>query len=260
MQTRKAVFLDIDGTLIIHGKGPFKKDLDQIEAAVKQGHLVFLNTGRALANIHSFFLEYPYFRGICAGTGTHVLLAEPRYKTIYHNWVKDDLLACICSWYLKNSRCCILEGESNCYTINKPSKSYTVNPPISITGKDDFRIKYPDELITKLTLDGAAPDDEKELLSACFQIHPFPDYSEAILKGESKSKAMEIIISKLGIKQEDTIAIGDSVNDLDMILYAGLGIAMGNACDELKHAAGAVTKNCGSGGVGEAIKRFALKN
>jgi Cof subfamily protein (haloacid dehalogenase superfamily) len=256
MQKRKALFLDIDGTLITHGKGPFREDLDQIEEAVKQGHFVFLNTGRALANIPHFFLEYPHFEGICAGTGTHVLLEG---KTIYHNWVKGDLLTEICSWYLKSSRCCILEGENNCYTINRPSRSFTVNPPIPITGKDDFSVRYPDELITKLTLDGTTSEDEKKLLGAYFQVHAFSDYSEAILKGENKAKGMEIIINKLGIKQEDTIAVGDSVNDLDMIRYAGLGIAMGNACDELKQAAGAVTKNCGSGGVGEAIKRFALK-
>jgi Cof subfamily protein (haloacid dehalogenase superfamily) len=259
IQTPKALFLDIDGTLITHNRGPFKEDLDQIEEAVRQGHFVFLNTGRAFANIPQFFLDYPYFKGICAGTGTHVLLAEPQYKTIYHNWVKDEFLTEICSWYLKNRHCCVFEGEGNCYIINKPSRIYTVNPPIVITGKDDFRLKYPDEIITKLTIEGHATQDEKELLSGYFQVHAFSDYSEAIIKGENKAKAMEIVINRLGIKREDTIAIGDSVNDLDMIRYAGLGIAMGNACDELKQAAGAVTKDCGSGGVGEAIKKFIPK-
>ncbi|AEF82825.1 YkrA [Leadbettera azotonutricia ZAS-9] len=255
MNTRKAVFLDIDGTLITHGKGPFREDLDQIEEAARQGHLFFLNTGRALSNIPRFFLDYPCLSGICAGTGTHVLLEG---RTIYHNWVKEEILADICSWYFNSSRCCILEGENNCYAINKASRSYTVNPPIPISGIDDIRRICPNELITKLTLDGAVSEDEKKLLGDYFQVHAFSDYSEAILKGENKAKAMEAVIGRLGIRQEDTIAVGDSVNDLDMIRYAGLGIAMGNACDELKQAADAVTKDCGSGGAGEAIKRFAL--
>jgi hydroxymethylpyrimidine pyrophosphatase-like HAD family hydrolase len=256
VKTRKAVFLDVDGTLITHGGGPFREDLDQIEEAVKQGHYVFLNTGRALSNIPHFFRAYPYLSGICAGTGTHILLAG---KTIYHNWIKDDLLAEICSWYFNSSRCCIFEGENNCYSINKVSRSRTADPPIPITGTHDILSLCPGELITKLTIDGLATEDEKKLLGGSFQVTDFSDYSEAIIKGENKAKAMEVIINKLGIKREDTIAVGDSDNDMDMIRYAGLGVAMGNACDKLKHAAGTVTGNCGSGGVGEAIKRFALK-
>ncbi|MDR2617576.1 MAG: HAD-IIB family hydrolase [Treponema sp.] len=270
MRQRKAVFLDIDGTLLLNGQGPFKDDLDQIEKTSAQGHRVFLSTGRALANIPARLLECPFFSGISAGTGTHVLLSdsthaghagtEPetipnRYKTIYHKWVPGDLVAAIISWYAASRRCCILEGESRCFAVNSPSRSYTVDEPLRITSEGEFIRNYPDEIITKLTIDGSITEEEIDLLEQYFQINTFPDYSEAIIKGESKAKSMDLILTALGIRREDSIAIGDSVNDLDMIRHAGLGIAMGNACTELKAAAGAVTGNCGSGGVAEALKR-----
>jgi hydroxymethylpyrimidine pyrophosphatase-like HAD family hydrolase len=69
---------------------------------------------------------------------------------------------------------------------------------------------------------------------------------------------MELILNESGIKREDSIAIGDSANDLDMIRFAGLGIAMGNACAELKAEAAAVTGDCGKGGVAEALRKFLL--
>jgi hydroxymethylpyrimidine pyrophosphatase-like HAD family hydrolase len=264
---RKAVFLDIDGTLLLKGEGPFKDDLDGIERAAKQGHALFLSTGRALSNIPGKLLEYPFFSGISAGTGTHVLLPDPawaarepgtaakRYKTIYRKWAPRNLVAAVISWYAASRRCCILEGESHCFAVNSPSRPYTVNEPLRVRSGGELFRNYPEEIITKLTLDGSITGEERALLETYFQINVFPDYAEAIIKGESKAKSMNLILKTLGIGREDSIAIGDSINDLDMIRSAGLGVAMGNACAELKAAAGAVTGNCGEGGVAKALER-----
>ena len=65
-------------------------------------------------------------------------------------------------------------------------------------------------------------------------------------------------LEALGIPRENSIAIGDSRNDIDIIAAAGLGIAMGNACEELKALAGAITGDCGKGGVGQALRMFVL--
>ena len=259
---KKAVFLDIDGTLILRGGGPFKEDKEAMEEAAAKGHLLFLNTGRSFANIPQILLEFSFLKGIAAGGGTHVLLSSPnavlRHETIYHKWVTDDMLAKIVAWFTKQSRYCVLEGERDCYIINHSSRIRTAKAPISVSSPDDFKIKSSGDLVTKLTLDGFASEDECRLLEPFFKVNKFVDYSEAIIKGENKGKAMELILNTLGIKREDSIAIGDSANDLDMLRFAGLGIAMGNAPPEIKAAAGAITADCGKGGVAEALGKFVL--
>ena len=263
LRRNKAVFLDIDGTLISGGGDPFKEDIQAMEEAAGKGQLIFLNTGRSFANIPAILLEFSFLKGIAAGGGAHILLAsspaDPRYQTIYHQWVPDDTLAKIFAWYIKQSRCCILEGERDCYVINSFPPLSMAKSPISVNSFDDFKRKSSGDLITKITLNGFAPEDECQLLEPYFTMNCFSAYSEAIIKGNDKGKAMELILYRLGIEQEDSIAIGDSANDLDMIRYAGLGIAMGNASAELKAAAGAITGDCGKGGVAGALRKFVLQ-
>ena len=67
------------------------------------------------------------------------------------------------------------------------------------------------------------------------------------------------IIADLGIGREAVMAVGDSVNDLDMIEYAGWGVAMGNASPQVKAAAKAVTAANDADGVAAAIEQYVLK-
>ena len=71
-----------------------------------------------------------------------------------------------------------------------------------------------------------------------------------------KGKALAQIASNLGIDQSDVVAIGDNPNDMDMIEWAGLGIAMENAVDELKEAADWITGSIEEDGVAQAIEKF----
>lgn len=76
-------------------------------------------------------------------------------------------------------------------------------------------------------------------------------------KGITKARALKELSEKLGITQEETAAIGDQTNDLDMIKWAGTGVAMANAIPAVKEAAQLVTeKSNGEGGVAEAIKKL----
>ena len=258
---RKAIFLDIDGTLITRDSGPFKEDKEAMEEAAGKGHFLFLSTGRSFANIPLSLLEFSFFKGIAAGAGAHVLLNEglhPRYQTIYHQWVTAEMLAKIFEWYGKNSCYCCLEGERDSYIINHSSLIDTAKTAISVNSLEDFKRKSNGDLITKLTLDRYASEEEFLILEPFFKLNCFADYSEGIISGENKGKAMALILNTLGIEREDSIAIGDSTNDLDMIRFAGVGIAVGNASDELKAAAGAITTDCGKGGVAEALGKFVL--
>lgn len=76
---------------------------------------------------------------------------------------------------------------------------------------------------------------------------------------ESKCKQMASVgafIKELNIKTEETIAIGDNVNDIQMIKNAGLGIAMDNSADYIKQYADYITTDNNLDGVAEAINKY----
>jgi hypothetical protein len=83
---------------------------------------------------------------------------------------------------------------------------------------------------------------------------------EITRKGVSKGKAVEMLASLYDLKREEIITIGDSENDLSMIEYAGLGIAMGNAADIVKQKADYITDSNDNEGVANAINKFILGN
>lgn len=85
-------------------------------------------------------------------------------------------------------------------------------------------------------------------------------YLEIMPKEASKTSAIEILREKFNIKQSEILAAGDNYNDIDMIEYAGLGVAMGNAPDEVKRCADFVTLSNDEDGVAEVIKKFCLDN
>jgi hypothetical protein len=83
-------------------------------------------------------------------------------------------------------------------------------------------------------------------------------YMEIIPSGSSKGVALQFVAQHLGIPLGAVIAVGDNLNDLEMIQVAGLGVAMGNAPDELKAHADFVTATNDQEGLRHVIERFIL--
>jgi Cof subfamily protein (haloacid dehalogenase superfamily) len=86
-----------------------------------------------------------------------------------------------------------------------------------------------------------------------------PYYLEILPKGCDKGTALERVAALLGVAREETLAIGDSMNDEAMLRWAGLGVAMANSDDRIKSIAGLVTTSTNDDdGVAEVIERFVL--
>jgi len=85
-----------------------------------------------------------------------------------------------------------------------------------------------------------------------------PTYLEIMARQVSKSAAMRVLMDDYGVGEQETIAIGDNYNDIDMIRFAGLGVAMGNAPDEVKAAADLVAPSNDEEGVREILERYVL--
>lgn len=83
-------------------------------------------------------------------------------------------------------------------------------------------------------------------------------YLEFFSDRAGKDKGLKIVAESYGIDMSQVIAIGDNYNDIEMLKAAGLGVAMGNAPDEVKAAADAVTDTNNADGLAKAIERYVL--
>ena len=72
----------------------------------------------------------------------------------------------------------------------------------------------------------------------------------------SKTNAMQFIMKMYGLEKDEVIAIGDNYNDKGMIEFAGMGVAMGNAPEEIKAAADIITDSNNSDGVAKALEKL----
>lgn len=81
-------------------------------------------------------------------------------------------------------------------------------------------------------------------------------YFEYTAKGIDKAKALDTVLKPMGYTQEQMIGFGDGMNDISMVKYTGIGVAMGNAVQELKDIAQYVTASNDEDGIAEALYKF----
>lgn len=83
-----------------------------------------------------------------------------------------------------------------------------------------------------------------------------PFFLEFMNKEVSKGKVLKQLVDQLGIKQAEVMAFGDSNNDKDMLEYAGLGVAMGNANDNIKAIADVITDDHNHDGIANIVNQY----
>ena len=113
---------------------------------------------------------------------------------------------------------------------------------VLLTGKPEYVASIIDEFKKKL----------KDSLSI---YRSAPYFIEIMAQNIDKAKSLDCLVRELGIKQEEVIAFGDGYNDLTMIEYAGLGVAMANAVDGVKEKADVVTKSNDEDGIAYMLKQ-----
>ena len=101
-------------------------------------------------------------------------------------------------------------------------------------------------------------EEYDERFSEWFDIYGMGTYSDVIKRGVTKATGMQRVLDYVGISRENCIGIGDSVNDLPMIEFAGLGVAMGNAPEGVKTRADVVTESIDDDGVAVMIERYVI--
>lgn len=255
MTEKFAVFIDIDGTLTDEN-GTNPKNAEAIKKARDMGHYVLVNTGRARSWINPALLGNIPFDGIISGMGSRIEIGEDVIfeKNINQNFV----YACAKHFW----------DTKNCFFISGAEKGFILNPIpyfenwhfYDIESPEDFNGKYKDEKIQKLEMFGKnILEDDKSFFGKQLDVYDHGGYIECAPKGCTKSGAIKTVLNYLNIKKENSVAIGDSVNDIDMLKSVGISVAVGNAIDEVKKIADFVSTPCCDGGVAYAIEELIIK-
>jgi Cof subfamily protein (haloacid dehalogenase superfamily) len=250
----KAIFSDLDGTLLNDAKEITPGNRAAIEEALDQGHKFIITTGRPLDSA----IEQAQALGL-TGTGCYLIAFNGAtiydigaQKTIFQQDVPMELAEKVWQEALSRGihvqtyddthvlvepRCDGVEIRNYCKTIHT---KYRVIPDFS-----GVKQAPPKLLLIRYQQDGALEDFRQWLLSWCEgKLNTFyssPQLLEVVCAGMNKGSALNRLAELLGVEHEDTIAIGDSGNDLAMIVAAGTGVAMVNGVEEVRSAADRIT-------------------
>lgn len=269
----KALFFDIDGTLV-NQKGVF---LDSAKRALKRaranGHKLLLSTGRNFAQIYPQLIDFGFDGYVCAA-GAYVKCDG---NLIYHETMKEEELKPLTDFFLAHDIMVGLQVEDGSYVTPRGLKQIregfkklgiSRGNMDSVLGGvhvvDNFdRVKGVEKLFynwADVTVDELADQtsDYFSVLPASFA-DVMDQYSgEITIRGITKARGMERALAYYGIDRENSVGFGDAFNDLEMMEYAGIGVAMGNARDEVKEVADYVTDHIDRDGIAKAVEKLGL--
>lgn len=246
---RKAVFMDIDGTLMERGRVS-PRVIGAIKAARAQGHLFFVCTGRAKGFLPQMLRAADYLDGFVMACGMH---CEMSGEVVHRKRVDIGVLLEVARYFCENGRECLFEGETKILGLNSERADCE-----NYHAFDGIAEAFEREPISKITIVGPYQEADDIFLSRWFTMYDMSGWSDVVVKGVSKATGIQRMLERVGVPREDCIAIGDGTNDLPMIEFAGLGVAMGNAPEGVKAAADAVTESCENDGVAVMIEKYVL--
>ena len=151
------------------------------------------------------------------------------------------------------------EGFDNMYILGNFSVG---GPKKYLSSQDDFKTIYKGAKIQKFATPADKPFPSEALraeLRKNFDVYEYdypPQYIEGVPRGYGKGHAIKLTEDTLNLDHAFSVAIGDSLNDLSMLKYAPISVAMGNSPDDIKKIATFVTETSENDGVADAIYKL----
>lgn len=248
---KKLIVFDIDGTLVSYKNETHipKETIQAIKMLKENGNLVAVATARSylftVKILEKLSIDYAILHN-----GAQIIVDK---ISVYEKKIEKYNSLNICTELLKTSLCVLAFDEKNVYTHNLSGESKRYLE--SEVGKTNF-IKPLQEIKSRLFSIslygeyGSSLDFIRNLESIDFKQKEHQITAAYISKG----KAVKHLAKLLNIKQKDIVAVGDGVNDIEMLRLANIGIAVGNACTELKAVADIVTDDIDDGGIINCFK------
>ena len=245
---RKIIFLDIDGTLTAFGASrPPESAIEAIRKAKENGHLVYICTGRN-RQMHYPVLQY----GMDGAVGAAGALAYAGEDRIWARPIPAASFQRLIDAFHREQISCMPECEYVVYADESLYANFENIKRKDRTQEDDvFHVEpiadYKGEDVFKMVFLGASADAIERLrpeLEDEFQFILQKNMSgngsiggEMIVRGVDKALGMQKVCDHYGLSMSDTVAFGDSTNDIEMLEAADLSVCMGNGSDDAKAAA-----------------------
>ena len=254
----RAIFFDIDGTLVSHET---KKVPESAKRAVKElrkkGIKIFICSGRHKEEFKHLPLEGMEFDGYILLNGQMYLNAKGQY--LEGRSFTPEATKFLVTMFEERKEPLVLVNEQGHY-MNFVSEKVKIALKEISTPLPKIKEYEGEELFQATAF--FTIEKEQELLKI---LHPDLKLARWSTKGVDmisayggKAAGMKFFLEQLGINREETMAFGDAHNDLDMIAYAGIGVVMGNGCEELKGIGDYITASVEEEGIIKALEHFQL--
>lgn len=265
----KLIALDMDGTLLSEDKTISKANFKAIQRAKAKGVKVVLATGRPINGIKKYLKELNLIEaGDYAVAYNGALVQRTKDgKIIADNPMNIEDLNYLYELSKRLKVHIHFLTESKCVTteINEYSMVEATINEIPLEVADFSKIPLDTNVVKIMFIDEAnylskvIEQLPSEVYDKYTVVRSAPYFLEFLNKKVNKGFGVGLLAENLGISHKEVICIGDAGNDIDMIKYAGLGVAMGNAFPEVKQIADYVTCTNEEDGVAKVINKFILE-
>ena len=255
----KALFFDIDGTLVSFNTHKVAQStIEGLNIAKERGIKIFISTGRPLSFINNLEDIEHLIDGYITTNGSYNFMGKSVISM--HSIPKEEVLTLV-DYLNKHEYPAILVGTDNTAVINhKPIVDRIVIDTLNITNID-FSITAKTVLQQDiLQITPFITQEQQDIIMPqiphCASERWHPEFIDTVNKQASKGKALSDIVAYNDLLISETMAFGDGGNDSSMLLKAGVGVAMGNANDDVKAIANYVTSSADDDGIYKALKHF----
>ena len=274
MKKIKLVAIDLDGTLLTSDKQVTLGTIETLKKVVEQGVIVVIATGRPLLGLDSVIKDVPKSPYILTTNGARVVNVDTG-EVILERLISHDVVLKI--FDILGRYDCVKEifydGQGYVAADELDKIHLYHKKPQMCDYVRKTRKPIPDILRfikeNKKSADKAQGIfNDMEIRQQVWQelnhlgeltlVDSYYYNIEINAKGVEKGSSLKFLAERLGIKQEEVMAIGDGANDFWMIEYAGVGVAMGNSKDRIKEIADVVTISNDEDGVAQVLEEYIL--
>ena len=262
----KIIALDLDGTLTDSNKKITPKTKQALNHVAEKGIIIVLASGRPLLGITKLSeeLELSKFGGyILAYNGGQIIDCKTG-NVVYEKIIPIRLYSRICELAREYQVEPLAYKDGELFAESDKDvyvQKEAFNNSTSITVVDKLE-KYIDKEVPKFMVVG----DHEKLLALQKQMQSeFGDilniffsesyFLEILPEGIEKAKSLDILLDKLGLSSDELLAFGDGLNDIPMLEYAGIAVAMENAYEPVKEVADHITLSNDEDGIAEFLQK-----
>jgi len=250
MKERRAIFFDIDGTLVPFGDECWTdQTVGVLKELINRGYDLFIATGRHHLNTPKYIKESGLFTGFVCLNGQMIFVDD---KCVHQAAISDSAIQGLKDFC--NARdLTVMFASASYFHLSKPDKDFEAYVEQLTTYKYD---PNPDAPILQATMyiEPHLDQDLQAVIPDCVITRWNDRYIDINAKSSSKAEGIKYFIEKYNIKHKNTIAVGDAGNDRSMLKFAGTGIAMGNADFETQACADMVIGADVDGGIKDLLE------